>query len=129
LELKRAIGVGIGAFIAFIGLKNAGIIVPNDQTFVTFNPDLHSLPILVFLIGLALTFALVSRKVRGALLGSIVVTTIVAAIINVGWGHSKIFLAQGDNVAKVPHHIFQSPHLGMLFNFSLNLKGIAIGTA
>src|SRR5438876_10848651 len=42
LDLKRAIGVGIGAFIAFIGLKNAGIIVPNDQTFVTFNPDLHS---------------------------------------------------------------------------------------
>jgi AGZA family xanthine/uracil permease-like MFS transporter len=129
LDLKRAIGVGIGAFIAFIGLKNAGIIVPSDATFVTFNPDLHSLPMLVFLIGLALTFALVARKMRGALLGSIVVTTIVASIINVGWGHSKIFLGQGPNVAKVPHDIFQSPHLGMLFQFSLNLKGIAIGTA
>jgi adenine/guanine/hypoxanthine permease len=129
MDLKRAIGVGIGAFIAFIGLKNAGVVVPSEATFVTFNPNLRSLTMLVFLIGLALTFTLVARKVRGALLGSIVLTTIIAAIINIGWGHSKIFLAQGPNVAKVPHNIFKAPDLGMLFQFSLNLKGIAIGTA
>ena len=129
LDLKKAIGVGIGAFIAFIGLRNAGIVVKSDATLVTMNPDIRHLTILVFLIGLALTFVLVARKMRGALLASIVSTTIIASIINVVWGHSKVFLGQGPNVAKVPHHIFQSPDLGMLFNFSLNLKGIAIGTA
>src|SRR5438094_6861570 len=129
LDLKKAIGVGIGAFIAFIGLRNAGIVVKSDATLVTMNPDIRHLTILVFLIGLALTFVLVSRKMRGALLASIVTTTVLASIINVVWGHSKVFLAQGPNVAKVPHHIFQSPDLGMLFNFSLNLKGVAIGTA
>ena len=129
LDLKKAIGVGIGAFIAFIGLRNAGIVVKSDATLVTMNPDIRHLTILVFLIGLALTFVLVARKMRGALLASIVSTTIIASIINVVWGHGKVFLSQGPNVAKVPHHIFQSPDLGMLFNFSLNLKGIAIGTA
>src|SRR2546427_7661875 len=129
LDLKKAIGVGIGAFIAFIGLRNAGIVVKSDATLVTLTPDMRHLTILVFLIGLALTFVLVARKVRGALLGSIVLTTIAASIINVVWGHSRIFLGQGPNVAKVPHHIFQSPDLGMLLHFSLNLKGIAIGTA
>ncbi len=103
LDLKKAIGVGIGAFIAFIGLVNAGIVIhpKAGSPIVTLQPDLRHLNFLVFFIGLAITIALVSRKVRGALLGSIVLTTIIASIINVGWGHSKIFLAQGPNVAKV----------------------------
>src|SRR5919201_6668748 len=83
LDLKRAIGVGIGAFIAFIGLRNAGIVVKSDATLVTLNPNLRHLTILVFVIGLAITMALVARKVRGALLGSIVLTTVIASIINV----------------------------------------------
>src|SRR6266571_5851600 len=131
LDLKKAIGVGIGAFIAFIGLVNAGIVIhpKAGSPIVTLQPDLRHLNFLVFFIGLAITIALVSRKVRGALLGSIVLTTIIASIINVGWGHSKIFLAQGPNVAKVPHHIVASPHLGLIGKFSLNLNGIALGTA
>src|SRR3989442_12693970 len=71
IDLKKAIGVGIGAFIAFIGLRNAGIVTKSDATLVTMNPDIRHLTILVFLIGLALTFVLVSRKMRGALLASI----------------------------------------------------------
>jgi AGZA family xanthine/uracil permease-like MFS transporter len=129
LDLKKAIGVGIGAFIAFIGLKNAGIVIASPATLVTLNPNLRHLTILVFAFGLALTMALVSRRVKGALLLSIVLTTVIASIINVAWGHSALFLGQGPNVAKVPHHIFATPDLGLIGSFSLSLKGIAIGTA
>jgi adenine/guanine/hypoxanthine permease len=127
LDLKRAIGVGIGAFIAFIGLVNAGIVIhPEAGTIVTLNPDLKSLHILVFVIGLALVMVLVARRVRGALLGSIVLTTIVAAIINVGFADSKLY---PKGVASAPAKWISSPNLSIVGNFSLNLEGIAIGTA
>ena len=126
MDLKRAIGVGIGAFIAFIGLRNAGIVVKSDATLVTLNPNFRDLHILIFVIGLALTMALVARKVRGALLGSIVLTTVIASIINVGFAHSKLY---GKGVASLPDKIFKAPDLSIIGNFSLGLKGIAIGTA
>jgi hypothetical protein len=127
LDLKRAIGVGIGAFIAFIGLVNAGIVIhPEAGTIVTLNPDLRSLHILVFVIGLALTMALVARRVRGALLGSIVLTTVIASIINVGFAHSKLY---PKGIASVPAKWVSSPNLSIVGNFTLSLKGIAIGTA
>ena len=126
LDLKRAIGVGIGAFIAFIGLRNAGIVVKSDATLVTLNPNFKDLHILVFVIGLAITMALVARKVKGALLGSIVITTIIASIINVGFAHSKLY-AKG--IASLPSKIVSTPDLGIIGNFSLSLKGVAIGTA
>src|SRR6266540_3907863 len=106
LDLKRAIGVGIGAFIAFIGLRNAGIVVKSDATLVTLNPNFKDLHILVFVIGLAITMALVARKVKGALLGSIVITTIIASIINVGFAHSKLY-AKG--IASLPSKIVSTP--------------------
>jgi AGZA family xanthine/uracil permease-like MFS transporter len=126
IDLKRAIGVGIGAFIAFIGLRNAGIVVKSDATLVQLNQNLRDLHILVFVIGLAVTMALVARRVRGALLGSIVFTTIVASIVNVGFAHSHLY-AKG--VASIPSKWVTSPNLSIVGNFSLNLKGIAIGTA
>jgi adenine/guanine/hypoxanthine permease len=127
LDLKRAIGVGIGAFIAFIGLVNAGIVIhPKTGTIVTLNPDLRHLTILVFVIGMALAMVLVARRIKGALLISIVLTTVVAAIINVAFAHSKLY---PKGVASLPHKIVSSPNLGILGNFSLGLKGVAIGTA
>jgi AGZA family xanthine/uracil permease-like MFS transporter len=126
IDLKRAIGVGIGAFIAFIGLRNAGIVVKSDATLVTLNPNLRHLTILVFVIGLAITMALVARKVRGALLGSIVLTTVIASIINVVFAHSKLY---PKGVASLPSKIIAAPNLGIIGNFSLSLKGVAIGTA
>ncbi|HXF56024.1 MAG TPA: NCS2 family permease [Actinomycetota bacterium] len=127
MDLKRAIGVGIGAFIAFIGLVNAGIVVhPEAGPIVTLNPDLRSLKILVFVIGLAITMILVARRVKGALLGGIVLTTVVAAIINVGFTGSTLY---PPGVAELPERIVSVPDLSIVGNFSLNLQGIAIGTA
>jgi adenine/guanine/hypoxanthine permease len=127
LDLKRAIGVGIGAFIAFIGLVNAGIVIhPESGTIVTLNPDLRHLQFLVFVIGLAITMALVARRVKGALLGSIVITTIIASIINVAFTDSTLY---PEGVASLPDKIFHVPDLSIIGNFSLGLQGIAIGTA
>lgn len=67
MSLKAAISAGIGLFIAFIGLQNAGIIVASEATLVTFG-DFTSGPVLVALAGLALMGILYALKVKGALL-------------------------------------------------------------
>src|SRR6266516_3275650 len=93
LDLKRAIGIGIGMFIAFIGLSvNAGVVVHQKicGTIVCLNPNLTTLRILTFVIGLAATATLVAKRIKGSLLFGIVFTTIVAMIINYGWGHKKL---------------------------------------
>ena len=74
--LKNAISSGIGLFIAFLGLQNAGIIVKNDATLVGLG-DLTSGTALLGVIGLILTSVLLVRKVRGALLIGILITTLI----------------------------------------------------
>ncbi|HCS37564.1 MAG: guanine permease [Spirochaetae bacterium HGW-Spirochaetae-4] len=74
-NMKKAISVGIGLFIAFIGLQNAGIIV-DGATLVELG-DVTKGTALVAMIGLVITGILVAFKVRGALLLGIVATTIV----------------------------------------------------
>ena len=75
-SLKNAIGAGIGLFIAFIGLQNAGIVVNNDATLVSLG-DITSGSALLGLIGLIITGVLVVKDVRGGLLIGILVTTII----------------------------------------------------
>src|SRR3954470_2181411 len=75
-HLKIAVTCGIGLFIAFIGLKNGGVIVKNDATFVSHG-DFTSGPVALCLAGIALTAILVARRVPGAIVISIVVITIV----------------------------------------------------
>ena len=74
--LKRAIGAGIGLFIAFIGLKNAGIIVSNDATFVSIG-HLTSGSALLGVIGIILTSVLVIKNVPGSLLIGIIGTALI----------------------------------------------------
>jgi adenine/guanine/hypoxanthine permease len=120
MDLKRAIGIGIGLFIAFIGLVNAGIVVhPEAGTIVTLNPDLSTLRILTFALGLAVTAALVARRMRGALLIGILFTTVLAIVINEIWGHSAIWTAVGPGVAQVPDKVVSTPHFDLLGNFSI----------
>ena len=78
--LKKAIGAGIGLFIAFIGLQNAGIIVNSDATLVTLGDITHG-PALLGLIGLVITAGLVMAKVRGGILIGILVTAALGLII------------------------------------------------
>ena len=75
-SLKNAIGAGIGLFIAFIGLQNAGIIINNDSTLVTLGQITSGAPLLA-MIGLVFTGLLTVKNVRGGLLIGILATTLI----------------------------------------------------
>jgi AGZA family xanthine/uracil permease-like MFS transporter len=76
-NLKKAIGVGIGLFIAFIGMQNAGIIVNNDATLVGLNHGWFTGPAGLAMLGLVITGILLAFKVKGALLIGIIATTVI----------------------------------------------------
>lgn len=75
-SLKNAIGAGIGLYIAFIGLQNAGIIANDDSTLVTLG-NLKTLNSLLFILGLVLTSVLVILKVKGGILIGMLATTLI----------------------------------------------------
>lgn len=104
-NLKRAIGVGIGMFIAFIGLRGTGIIIADKATYVTLGHVMNPTTLLS-LFGLLLTGALMARGVRGAILIGILVVTI---------------LGMGLGLAPVPHGI------GDVMSFSLPSMGATFG--
>lgn len=78
--LKSSISVGIGLFIAFIGLKNSGIVVSNKETFVSLGNITETGPLLA-LFGLLVASFLMAKKKKGALLISILLTTIAAMAV------------------------------------------------
>ncbi len=80
LTLKTAVAAGIGLFIAFIGLKNAGLIAASPSTLVKLG-DVTSLPVALALLGLVLTGALMARGFKGAMIVGIVVVTVAAIVL------------------------------------------------
>lgn len=78
-SLKFAITGGIGAFLAFLGLKNAGIVVSNPATLVGLG-SLTAAPVWIALVGLILAAVLMSRRVTGAILWSILATSVIAML-------------------------------------------------
>ena len=76
LSLRNAIGAGIGLFIAFIGLQNAGVVVADSATLVTLG-DITSGSALLALIGLFITGFLFARNVPGAILLGILITMLI----------------------------------------------------
>lgn len=92
--LKHGTAAGIGLFIAFIGLRNAGLIVANPATFVSFG-KIRDYPVLLAAAGLLLTAILMARRVSGAIL--IGMTAIAIAGIPLGLAHW-------------PEHLFSLPH-------------------
>jgi AGZA family xanthine/uracil permease-like MFS transporter len=129
MDLKRAIGIGIGLFLAIIGLVNGGIVVNSDATLITLNPNLSNLHVLVFVVGLALTSVLVVRKVRGGLLLGILATTVFAIIVNQGFGDSAVF---DPGIAVIPDKIVSTPDFALLGNFNFgvfDVLGFATATA
>ncbi|HSK93319.1 MAG TPA: NCS2 family permease [Candidatus Angelobacter sp.] len=83
MNLKRAIAVGIGLFILFIGLVNGGFSVASGVPNPPMAPGgIVNVATLTFVIGLVIALALIAVRVKGALLISIVVTTVIAVILN-----------------------------------------------
>lgn len=78
-NLKLAIGAGIGFFIAFIGLQNAGIVVNNDVVLVGLG-DLTAPTVLLAVFGILVTFALLARKVSAGVFYGLVITAVVGVI-------------------------------------------------
>lgn len=84
-QLKLSIGAGIGFFIAFVGLKNAGIIVANESTFVGLGSFAEP-TVLLALFGILVTLALLCKKVPAAVFVGMLITAIVGIICGVGFG-------------------------------------------
>jgi AGZA family xanthine/uracil permease-like MFS transporter len=128
-QLKTAIAVGIGFFLTIIGLADAGVIRPGTGTPISFgvNGQLAGWPLLVFCVGLLLTSVLVVRKVKGALLIGIVVSTVLAIIVEAIAHIGPRFGAEGAvnahgwalQVPRVPSDVVSSPDLSLIGNFSL----------
>ncbi len=103
-DLRRAMAVGIGLFIAVIGLRNAGIVADGG-----LGTNLFGSRTLVFGVGLLVMIVLMARRVRGAVLAGILAATGVAIIVNqfTGvWGHGV--------AADVPARIFAAPDLSLV---------------
>ena len=110
-DLKLAISVGIGLFIAFIGLKGTGLIVENSATYVALG-HVTAPTTLLSLFGLLFTAALMARNVHGAILIGIFVTTILA----MAFGMTPAPQGFGDIIST------SLPHMGATFG-QLDLAG------
>lgn len=118
-SVKRAIGAGIGLFIAFIGLKNAGIIVESSATFVTIGTMTEGTALLG-VIGIVLTSVLVIKNVPGSLLIGILAT----ALIGIPMGVTPFSGVVDTPPSVAPlfcqfefHHIFTLDMLVVVFTF------------
>jgi AGZA family xanthine/uracil permease-like MFS transporter len=78
-EIKAALTAGIGMFLAFLGLKNAGMVVSNPATFVTIG-SLLSPPALLAILGFLVTSVLLALRIPGAILVSILLTSVIAIL-------------------------------------------------
>lgn len=99
-SLKNGIAAGIGLFIAFIGLQNAGLIVKDPGTAVRLNAHFASPDLVVFFAGLLFTAVLQARKVRGAILWGMVGATLFACVIKFGLEHLPGGLAASPSAAE-----------------------------
>ncbi len=120
--LKQAISVGIGLFIAFIGLVDAGFVSRVPDAGGTTVPvqlggagTLSGWPVLVFCLGVLLTFGLLARKVKGAILISIVTMTVLAIVID----SLADIESWGLTTPSWPDKIVDTPDFGLLGDFSL----------
>jgi AGZA family xanthine/uracil permease-like MFS transporter len=77
-SMKHAIAVGIGMFIAFLGLRSGQLIVPDPGTFVKLSSAIVSPDVIVFVVGLVVAAVLSARRVRGAILWGIVASLVIA---------------------------------------------------
>ncbi len=128
-QLKVAISVGIGLFIALIGFVDAGFVRRIPDAAGTTVPvqlgqtgQLDGWPVLVFGFGLVLVLALWVRKVRGAILISIAVTTVIAAVVEAVFEVGPGFASPNGwalTVPSWPDDVLRAPDFGTLGEFSL----------
>jgi AGZA family xanthine/uracil permease-like MFS transporter len=125
LALKRAIGAGIGLFILFIGFVDGGFITGTDTPGLPVVPLFPSAwPAFVFIIGLAITIALWVRKIKGALIISILATTVIALVVNAVSNNT----AFPPGVAVIPKDLVLTPSFSTIGQFDLGNVFTTLGT-
>ncbi|MFD1361925.1 NCS2 family permease [Lentibacillus salinarum] len=112
--LKSAIAVGIGLFIAFIGFQNAGLVVSNESNVVALG-DLTQAGPFIAIIGIVITGFFIAKNIKGGLLISIGITTVIAMV----FGISAVPTSPSDFIS------FSFPSIGDTF-LQMNIMG-AIG--
>ncbi len=120
LTMKRAIGIGIGLFLAIIGFKSAGFISAGGG-LLQLGPEgafgrLTGFPVILFALTLLFTAWLVARRVSGALLIGIAASTAVAVIAKRALGGAGF----GPHVANLPGSVFGAPDFSMLGQFDFS---------
>ncbi len=128
LQLKKAIAIGIGFFILFIGLVEGGVVIKGSGTLVTLG-DFIGVPIAVTLFGLVVTIIMLARGWKAAILLGIIFSTIFATILNYIYD-KQAFLSNGvdKGIAEIPSKAFAAPDFSLVgaFNFDSFAKlGIA----
>jgi AGZA family xanthine/uracil permease-like MFS transporter len=120
LELKKAIAIGIGLFIAFIGLVNSGLVTgqagrPAQATPVDL-AEFTTYPVLITIVGLIITIGLRAIGFPGDLLVGIVLTTVFATIVN----YAADVYPEQLGYARWPDDVFQSPDFSLVGDFSFS---------
>ena len=123
-ELKTAISVGIGLFIALIGLVDAGFVTPGNPVLqLGLGGSLAGWPILVFVLGLLTMAVLWFKKVKGAILYSIIGATVLAVVIElvakIGPKGEENPTGWSSTVPAPPEQVVAAPDFGLLGQFSL----------
>ena len=129
-QLKTAIAVGIGLFLTIIGLVDAGFVRSTGNAAppigMGIGGTLSGWPVFVFCIGLLLMISLHARKVPGAILIGIAVTTVLAIIVEAITKTGPSFTADGPNpkgwnltVPEIPTEFFSVPDLSLIGTFNL----------
>src|SRR6478735_3490920 len=125
IQLKLAITVGIGLFIAFIGFVDAGFVTAtgtgSPPVGLGINGSVATVPTLIFVITLLLTGVLVARKVKGGILIGLVTGTVIAVVVEAIWNIGPKFTDDGVNpggwgltVPELPSTLVSVPDLSLI---------------
>ncbi|WNS80342.1 NCS2 family permease [Domibacillus sp. DTU_2020_1001157_1_SI_ALB_TIR_016] len=126
IELKYAVGAGIGLFITFVGFQNAGIIVNDDAVLVGLG-DIHSAPTLLTIFGLIITIIMMTKGINGSIFYGMLITAVVGMIFGLVELPAKIVSAAPsiaptfgvalENIFQKPDEIFTLQMLIIVLTF------------
>jgi AGZA family xanthine/uracil permease-like MFS transporter len=115
LELKKAIAIGIGLFIAFIGLTNSGLVVRGAGTPVDL-AEFTTWPVIITIVGIVLTIGLRAIGFPGDLFVGIILTTVFATIVN----YAADVYPEAQGYARWPDDVFDAPDFSLVGEFSFD---------
>ncbi len=113
--LKLGIAAGIGFFLAFIGLESVGFIVDNPATLVTFGT--FNITLALFIVGLGVTAALMLKKVPGALMLGVIITSILTLLTSLVGTCTGLLSAP---LIVLPDSVFAMPDTTVLFQLDIS---------